>query len=103
MWYLSHLAKYWYLDVDRAEALSVDALMHDNMLSFYRTIGSGPLDDIRNFVQQLSMNTTHAMFANGAIRLDEIWGADIPPLSYWNVAELPGMYMGYTSFNRISN
>jgi len=103
MWYLSHLVKYWHLDGDRAEELSVDALMHDNMLSFHRRIWSGQLDDVRNFVQQLSVNITRTMFSNGAIRLDEIWGADISPLSYWDVAELPGMYMGYTSFNRISN
>ena len=103
MWYLSHLAKYWPLDDDRAESISVDALMHGNTLSFHRRIGFGQLDNVRNSVQQLFVNITRDMFADGAIRLDDIWAGIYSPLFYCNVDEMPGMCMGYTLFNRISN
>jgi len=103
MWYLSHLVKYWHLDSDRADALSVDALMHHNTLSFHDRIKSGQLDDVQNAVQQPFVNITRAMFANGAIRLDDIWTRNYSPLSYWNFDEVPCMCIGYTLFNRISN
>jgi len=103
MWYLSHLVNHWGLDSDRADTLSVDALMHHNTLSFHDRMWSGQLEDVRTFVQQLLVNITRAMFANGAIRLDDIWAGIYSPLTYWNADEVPGMCMGYTSFNRISN
>jgi len=103
MWYLSHLVNFWALDSDRADALSVDALMHHNTLSFHDRILSGQLEDVRTSVQQLFGNITRAMFANGAIHLDNIWTGIYSPLSYCNVDEMPGMCMGYTLFNRISN
>ena len=103
MWYLSHLVNYWDLDSDRADALSVDALMHHNMLSFHRRIRSGQLDDVQNAVQQLFMNITRAMFSGGAIHLDNIWTRIYSPLSYWNPNELLGMCMRCTLFSRISN
>jgi len=103
MWYLSHLVNYWDLDSDRADALSVDALMHHNTLSFHDRILSGQLDGVRTSVQQLFVNITRGMFANGAIHLDNIWTGIYSPLSDCNVDEMPGMCMGYTLFNRISN
>jgi len=103
MWYLSHLVNYWDLDSDRADALSVDALMHHDMLSFHGRIWSGQLDGVRTSVQQLFVNITRAMFANGAIHLDNIWTRIYSPLSYWNPNEVPGMCMRCTLFNRISN
>ena len=103
MWYLSHLVNYWDLDSDRADTLSIDALMHNNTLSFHLRIHSGQLDDVRNSVQQLFVNITRAMFADGAIRLDDIWTRIDSPLRYCNVNEMPGMCMGYILFNRISN
>jgi len=93
MWYLSHLVNLRYLDDGRAKALSFDALTHSNMLFFHRRIGLGRLDDVRNPVQQLFVNITRAMFADGAIRLDDIWAGMYSPLSYWNVDEVPGMCM----------
>src|SRR6188768_301660 len=56
MWYLSHLVNFWALDSDRADALSVDALMHHNTLSFHDRILSGQLEDVRTSVQQLFGN-----------------------------------------------
>jgi len=103
MWYLSHLVNYWDLDSDRADALSVDVLMHHNTLSFHHKILSGQLDDVQNAVQQLFMNITCTMFANGAIRLDNIWTGSYSPLRYGDLDEVPGMCMGYNIFNRISN
>jgi len=103
MWYLSHLVTFWDLDSDRADALSVDALMHHNTLSFHRKILSEQLDDVQNAVQQIFVNITRDMFANGAIRLDYIWAGTYSPLNYCNVEEMPGMCMGYILFNRISN
>jgi len=103
MWYLSHLVTFWDLDSDRADTLSIDALMHHNTLSFHRRILSGQLDDVHNSVQQLFVNITRAMFADGAIRLDDIWTRIDSPLRYCNVNEMPGMCMGYILFNRISN
>jgi len=64
MWYLYHLAKYWRLHDDRAETLSVDALMHNNMLSFHRRIGFGQLDGVRNSVQQLFVNITRLVLSS---------------------------------------
>jgi len=72
MWYLFHLANYWYLDGDRAEALPVDSLTHNNELFFHRGIEPGQLSDVQNSVQQLFANITRTMFADGAIRLDDI-------------------------------
>jgi len=103
MWYLSHLVKYRPSDDDRAKTISVDALMHNNTLSFHCMIGFGQLDDVRNSVMQLLVDVTHVMFADGAICLDNIWAGIYSPLSYWNADKLPGMCMGYTLFNRISN
>jgi len=103
MWYLSHLANHGHLDNDRADALSVDPLMHNNVLFFHSMIGFGQLDGVRNSVQQLFVNITRTMFANGAIPLDDIWAGMYSPLTYCNVNEMPGMCMGYTLFNRISN
>jgi len=106
MWYLSHLVNYLHLDSldsDRADALSVDALMHHSTLSFHHRILSEQLDDVRNAVQQLFVNITRAMFADGATRLDDIWAEIYSPLSYWYAGEVPGTCMGYISFNRISN
>jgi len=103
MWYLSHLVKFWALDSDRADALSVDALMHHNTLSFHLRIQSGQLDGVRTSVQQLFGNITRAMFANGAIYLDNIWTRIYSPLNYCNVNKMPGMCMGYILFNHISN
>jgi len=103
MWYLSHLVNSWDLDSDRADALSIDALMHHNTLSFHHMMRSGQPDDVRNAVQQLLVNSTRAMFANSAIRLDDIWAGVCSPLNYCNVNEMPGMCMGYILFNRLSN
>jgi len=103
MWYLSDLVRDWPLDDDRANTLSVDALMHHNTLSFHRRMRSGQLEDVRTSVQQLFVNITRAMFANGAIPLDDIWAGMYSPLTYWNANEVAGMCMGCTSFNRISN
>jgi len=103
MWYLSHLTEYGHLDGDRAETISVGALMHNTTLFFHGCIRFGQLDDVRNSVQQLFVNTTRAMFADGAICLDDIWAGMYSPLSYWNPDEVPGTCMGYTLFNRISN
>jgi len=103
MWYLSHLIDCWGLDSDRADTLSVDALMHHNTLSFHDRILSEQLEDVCTSVQQLFGNITRAMFANGAIRLDDIWAGTYSPLSYCNVDEMPGMCMGYILFNHISN
>jgi len=103
MWYLSHLVNFWDLGSDRADALSVDALMHHNTLSFHDRMWSGQLEDVRTFVQQLFVNITRTMFSDSAIRLDDIWAGIHSPLRYWNADEVPGMCMGYTLFNRISN
>jgi len=103
MWYLSHLIDYWALDSDRADALSVDALMHHNALSFHCRMWSGQLDGVRTSVQQLFVNITRPMFADGAIRLDDIWTGTYSPLRHCNVNEMPCMCMGYSLFNRISN
>jgi len=103
MWYLSHLVNLWHLDSARADALSVDALMHHNTLSFHLRIPSGQLDDVDKAVQQLFVNIMRAMCADGAIHLDDIWTRIYSPLTYCNVDEMPGMCMGYTLFNRISN
>jgi len=103
MWYLSHLINCWHLNSDQADPLSVDALMHQNTLSFHRRIRSGQLDDVRTSVQQLFGNITRAMFADGEIRLDDIWAGVYSPLTYWNPDQVPGMCMGCTLFNRISN
>ena len=103
MWYLSHLANYLHLDSDRADALSVDALMHHNTLSFHLRIRTGQLDGVRTSIQQLFVNITRGMFADGAIRLGDIWAGIYSPLTYCKAEEVPGMCMGYTSFNRISN
>jgi len=90
MWYLSHLGRYWYLDGDRAETLSVDALMHHNTLFLHRRIGYGQVDEVRNSVMELFVKITDAMFADGAICLDDIWAKHYSPLTYW-VNEFPGM------------
>jgi len=113
MWYLSYLAnRYWSMnddranwsmDGDRTKTVSIDVLAHNSGLFFQHMIGFGHLDDVRNFVQQPFANLTRAMFANGAIRLEEIWGETYSPLAYWNLDELPGMCMGYTFFHLISN
>jgi len=103
MWYLSHLTEYGHLDGDRAETISVGALTHNTTLFFHFCIWSGQVDDVHNSVQQLFVNTTCAMFADGAIRLDDIWAGMYSPLTYCNVNEMPGMCMGYILFNRISN
>jgi len=103
MWYLSHLVNFWALDSDRADALSVDELMHHNTLFFHRKILSEQLDDVHTSIQQLFVNITRGMFADGAIRLDDIWAGTYSPLNYCNVNEMPGMCMGYILFNRISN
>jgi len=103
MWYLSHLVNFWDLDSDRADALSVDALMHHNTLSFHLRIRSGQLDGVRTSIQQLFVNITRGMFADGAVRLDDIWAGIYSPLGYCNVYEVPGMCMGYILFNCISN
>jgi len=102
LWYLSHLVNI-YRDGDRAETFSIDALMHNNTLFLHDTMGCGKLDDVGNSVQQLFVNITRAMFADGAIRLDDIWAGIFSPLFYWNPNEVPGMCMGYTLFNYISN
>jgi len=98
MWYLSHLTEYGSLDSDKAETSSVDALTPSNELFFHCSIGFGQLDDVRNSVQQLIVNITRAMFANGAIRLDDIWAGIYSPLRHCNTNELLGMCMGYTLF-----
>jgi len=103
MWYLAHLITHGSLDGDRAETISVDALMHNTTMFFHFWIRFRQLDDVRNTGQQLSMNITRDMFANGAIRLDDIWAGFYSSLTYCNVDEMPGMCMGYTLFNRISN
>jgi len=103
MWYLSHLVNLGYLDNGRAKALSFDALTHSNRLFFHYRIGLRQLDDVRNSVQQLFLNITRAMFADSATRLDDIWGGTYSPLSYWNADQVPGMCMGYSLFNCISN
>jgi len=104
MWYLSHLANpYWPLDRDRAETVSDDALISINTLFFHRRIGYGQPDNVGNSVQQLCVNIMHAMFANGAIRLDEIWAGPNSPLSYCKVDELPGTCMRFTLFYLILN
>jgi len=103
MWYLSHLTEYGSLDGDKAETSSVDALTPSNELFFHCSIGFGHLDDVRNTVQQLIVNITRAMFANGAIRLDDIWAGIYSPLRQCNTNELLGMCMGYTLFYLISN
>ena len=91
MWYLSYLAKtYLDLDGDRAETVSVDALMHHHMLFLPRKIGSGQVDEVRNSVMEPLVKITHAMFANGAIRLDNIWARRYSPLTYWVGSEFPG-------------
>ena len=99
MWYLSHLVNSSYPDNARAKALSFDVLTHNNRLFFYRRIRFGQLDNVRNTVQQLFVNITRAMFADGAIRLVDIWAAMYSPLRYRNADEVPGMCMEYsTSF-----
>ena len=102
MWYLSHLTESEPLDGDRAE-ISVYALMHNTTLFFHYCMQFGRPDNVQNFIQKLLVNITHAMFSNGAIHLDNIWAGMYSPLSYWNADEVPGMCMGYTLFNRISN
>jgi len=92
MWYLSHLAKHWWhLDDDRAETLSVDALVHNNILFLNCTIGSGQVDEVRNSVVEPFVNITHTMFASGPIRLDDIWASKWSPLKHCKLTELPGM------------
>jgi len=103
MWYLSNLTEPGSLDGDRVETISVDALTHTTTLFFHCCIQFGQLDDVRNSIQKLLLNITRAMFANGAIHLDDIWAGIDSPLSYWNTNEVPGMCMGYSLFNRISN
>ena len=93
MWYISHLANQdRYLDGDRAETLSVDALTHHNKLFLHRRIASGHVDVIRNSVVEMFVNITCAMFANDAIPLDDIWASKWSPLHYCNFNELPGVY-----------
>jgi len=98
MWYLFHLANYWYLDGDRAEALPVNSLTHNNELFFHRVLESGQLSGVQNSVHQLFVNITRAMFADGAICLDDIWAGIHSPLTWHNIDELPGMCMVYTMF-----
>jgi len=104
MWYLSHLEnRYQYLDDDRAETLSVDALMHNNMLFLHRRIGSGQVDEVQNSIVEPFVNITHTMFSSGAIRLDDIWASIWSPLNHCNLTELPGMWISYTSSRLIPN
>ena len=99
MWYLSHLATDLDLDEARAEAFSIDALTHYATLFFHSKIGAGEVDDIRNFVAELFVNITRAMFANGPICLDNIWGVRSSPLNYCEIDALPGMCL----FDLIAN
>ena len=104
MWYLFHLVdRYRARNDERAETLSVEALTQNNRLFFHSKIGFGQLDGVRNSVQQLFVNTTHAMFADGAIRLDDIWAGIHVPFQYCDTNELLGMCMGYTWFYLILN
>jgi len=104
MWYLFHLVdRYWTRNDERAETLCVEALTQNNRLFFHSRIGFGQLDDVRNSVQQLFVNTTRAMFADGAIRLDDIWAGIYLPFHYCDTDELSGMCMGYTLFYLVSN
>jgi len=89
MWYLSNLADNPYLDDDRAETVSVDALMHTSIPFLHSKIGFGQ-DDVRTFVVELVLNITRAMFADGAIRLGDIWCRWNSPLCLCEFDALPG-------------
>jgi len=104
MWCLSHLANHHqHLDDERAGTLSVDVLTHYASLFFHRRTSSGQVGDARNFVAELFLNITRAMFAEGAVGLDDIWARRSSPLTYWKVDELPGMCLYYTSSQLIPN
>jgi len=90
MWYLSNLMEHGSLDGNRVETISIDTLSHTTTLFFHCCIQFVQLDDVQNSVHQLFVNTTRAMFADGAIRLDDIWAGIYSPLSYWNPDEVPG-------------
>ena len=96
MWYLSCLASghsYWGLDRDRAETLSVNALMYNITLSLHRKIGAG--QDDAPFVVELVLKIARTMFANGPICLDDICSDFDTPLGEWNLDVLPGMCMPF--------
>jgi len=98
MWYLSHLVGP-YLDDERAEGLSLEALKHHNTLFLHCTIGSAQ-QDVRNTVAEMSLNITRAMFAEDAKRLDDIWAGYYSPLTYWKLDEFTGtcVYTCWDSF-----
>jgi len=98
MWYLSHLVGP-YLDDERAEGLSLEALKHHNTLFLHRMIGSAQ-QDVRNSVAEMSLKITRAMFAEDAIRLDDIWVGHYSPLTYWKLDGFPGtcVYTCWGSF-----
>jgi len=104
MWYLFHLVdRYRARNDGRAETLCVEALTQNNRLFFHSRIGFGQLENVRNSVQQLFVNTTRAMFADGAIRLDDIWAGIYLPFHYCDTNELLGICMRYNLFYLISN
>ena len=90
IWYLSHLVDYWRSDDDPPETLSVDALTHCNMLRLHQTIGFEQVDDIRNSVVELVVKITRAMFADGALCLDDVWAGPFSPMRSCMIEELPG-------------
>jgi len=94
MWYLSHLVDYYrYLDYDRAETSTVDVLTHYDILFLHRRIGSGHVVAVQNSLAEPVMKITHAMFAEGAICLDNICVERNSPLSYWRFDEFPSECM----------
>jgi len=103
MWYLSHLMSHHPPSPDqaRAETVSTKALTHYATLTLHRRIGSRRVVGIRNTVTELSISIARAMFADGAIRLDDIWATISSPLIYWDVDGLPGMCIFYTLFDLI--
>ena len=85
-------------DQARAETVSTKALTHYAMLTLHRRVGSRRVAGIRNTVAELSISIARAMFADGAIRLDDVWATNSSPLIYWDVDGLPGMCIFHTLF-----
>jgi len=83
MRYLAYLVAdaRWGLDgpIERA---SLEALKGHNMLFLHLVRGSRRSNDVEKHIFKMIVDTTRAMFANGAKTLDDIWLASMCPYNY---------------------
>ena len=83
MRYLAYLVgdARWGLDgpIERA---SLNALKGHNMLFLHLVRGSRRSNDVEKHIFKMIVDTTRAMFANGAKTLDDIWLASMCPYNY---------------------